>query len=82
MSAVLKDLQDKIGTKKTKDPPDVSKDPDKAVEKESKEEEDEGGWASVKAFFMGQPGVVRAKKFIKFLNILTALEEPSGDAPT
>lgn len=37
--------------------------------------DDDGGWSSVQAYFMGKPGVMRAKKFIKFLSMLNELED-------
>jgi hypothetical protein len=36
----------------------------------------EAGWSNVQEFFKGRQGVPKARKFIKFLNMLTMLEEP------
>ena len=37
---------------------------------------DGSGWDNVQSFFRGRQGVPKARKFIKFLNMLTVLEEP------
>ena len=33
------------------------------------------GWDSVKKYFKGEVGIPKAKKFVKFLNLLTKMED-------
>jgi len=80
MSSVLKKLSEDIAAAKKEPPKSLPEDKPKEKEpkkeaKPEKSDEDEGGWASVQAYFMGKPGVNRAKKFIKFLSMLNELED-------
>ena len=86
MSNVLKKLSEDLAASK-KEPPKPAEpapapkeepkkeEPKKEVKAAEKSVEDDGGWSSIQAYFMGKPGVTRAKKFIKFLNMLNELED-------
>ena len=68
--------------KKKKDDDDKDKKKDKDDDKEKKKDkeedddaEDKDGWRQVRGYFKGKKGVPKAKKFIKFLNMLSSMEE-------
>ena len=43
-------------------------------DKPKEDKDDDDGWGSVQKFFKGKQGVGKAKKFIKFLNMLSVME--------